>query len=158
MGNKSKRGKAYDVGYGRPPKQHRFQKGKSGNPRGINGQTESRVPDLRLLLQLALNAKIPHGERGDLGTHAAAGIERLVAQFAAGDRHARRDVFALAEKFGVDLTAGHGAGVVTAALAAEDEAIVKDFLLRHGIEPEQNADTESSSDTERKKTAQERSS
>jgi hypothetical protein len=28
--------KGYKVGYGRPPKQHRFQKGKSGNPTGKN--------------------------------------------------------------------------------------------------------------------------
>ena len=27
-------GKKYEVGYGRPPAQHRFQKGQSGNPRG----------------------------------------------------------------------------------------------------------------------------
>lgn len=26
--------KEYEVGYGKPPKQHRFQKGKSGNPKG----------------------------------------------------------------------------------------------------------------------------
>jgi hypothetical protein len=27
-------GKDYEVGYGKPPAQHRFQKGQSGNPRG----------------------------------------------------------------------------------------------------------------------------
>jgi uncharacterized protein DUF5681 len=28
------KGKDYEVGYGKPPSQHRFQKGQSGNPRG----------------------------------------------------------------------------------------------------------------------------
>jgi hypothetical protein len=28
------KGKDYEVGYGKPPPQHRFQKGQSGNPRG----------------------------------------------------------------------------------------------------------------------------
>ena len=31
---KSKTFKPYDVGYGKPPPDHRFQKGQSGNPRG----------------------------------------------------------------------------------------------------------------------------
>ena len=72
-------------------------------------------------------------ERDKVLTHAAAGIEQLVTQFAAGDRYARRDLIALAEKLGFDLTAGqHGAieKEVTAALAAEDEAIIIDFLRR----------------------------
>lgn len=33
---------AYEVGYGKPPKEHRFKKGQSGNPRG---RTRSSVPD-----------------------------------------------------------------------------------------------------------------
>jgi hypothetical protein len=28
------KGKDYEIGYGKPPPQHRFQKGQSGNPRG----------------------------------------------------------------------------------------------------------------------------
>jgi hypothetical protein len=132
-----------DVGYKRPPKQFQFKKGVSGNPSGLKGDAAgcgSRVPDLRTLLKLALNSRVRHGERRDLVTSAAAGIEQLVAQFATGDRHARRDVIALAEKLGVELAAGHGAieRVVTAALGAEDEAIITNFLRRHGVAPQQN--------------------
>jgi hypothetical protein len=89
-------------------------------------------------------------EHEQIVTKAAAGIEKLVTQFAAGDRHARRDLVAMAEKLGLDLTAGqHGAieKAVTAALAAEDEAIINDFLRRHGVKPEQSAvTTDASSD------------
>jgi Family of unknown function (DUF5681) len=133
-----------DVGYKRPPKQFQFKKGVSGNPSGLKRDIAgSRVPDLRRLLQLALNSRFRRGERRDVITQAAAGIEQLVAQFAAGDRHARRDVIALAEKLGVDLAAGHGAieRVVTAALAAEDDAIITNFLRRHGVAPQQKVNT-----------------
>ena len=41
---------------------------------------------------------------GGVVTMATAGIEHLVAQFANGDRHARRDFFDLAHKLGVDVT------------------------------------------------------
>lgn len=32
----------YEVGYGRPPKEHRFRKGQSGNP---NGRPKKKLPD-----------------------------------------------------------------------------------------------------------------
>jgi predicted nucleic acid-binding protein len=142
--------KSDDVGYRRPPKKFRFKPGRSGNPKGINRKALSLAADLRALLQRALNTKTRHGEHEQIVTKAAAGIEKLVTQFAAGDRHARRDLVAMAEKLGLDLTAGqHGAieKAVTAALAAEDEAIINDFLRRHGVKPEQSAvTTDASSD------------
>ena len=135
--------KPYEVGYRRPPKHSRYKKGQSGNPTGKNKQTATSNADLRLLLERELNANIREGEREKIVTNAAAGIEQLVAQFAAGDRHARRDLIALAEKLGIDLTAGQTGAiekVVTAALAAEDEAIISKFLERHGIELQESID------------------
>ena len=55
---------------------------------------------------------------------AVAGIEQLVAQFAKGDRHARRDLFAYADKLGVDLMAGQQQAIEE-ALAANHEAILR---------------------------------
>jgi hypothetical protein len=97
--------------------------------------------DLRALLQRALNTKTRHGEHEQIVTKAAAGIEKLVTQFAAGDRHARRDLVAMAEKLGLDLTAGqHGAieKAVTAALAGprtnagNATEVIRDFYERGG--------------------------
>jgi hypothetical protein len=99
--------RAYDVGYGRPPKHTRYQKGQTGNPTGINRKsTAVTSADLQELLDYELNKKVRQGDRTRLMTRAAAGIEHLVAQFAAGDRHARRDVFALAKEAGIDLMRG----------------------------------------------------
>jgi Family of unknown function (DUF5681) len=146
--------KAYDVGYGRPPKHTRYQKGQTGNPTGKNRKsTAVTSADLQDLLDRELNKKVRQGDRTRHMTRAAAGIEHLVAQFAAGDRHARRDVFALAKEAGIDLMRGQNKKVVMAALAAEDEQIILDFLHRHGVEPKQPlaTDADATSDTPTKR-------
>ena len=133
----------YRVGPGHPPKQYQFKPGQSGNPKGARRKTPSIAPDLKALLEHALNEQVTFrsGEREQIITKAAAGIAKLVTQFAEGDRHARRDLIILAEKLGVDLTAGKGIETaLAAAFTAEDEAIIADFLKRHGVQPEERDD------------------
>jgi Family of unknown function (DUF5681) len=100
----------YRVGPGRPPKAYQFKPGQSGNPKGARRKPGSIAPDLKSLFERALSEKVTlrQGEREKIITKAAAGIEQLVNQFAKGDRHARRDLLALAERLGVDLVAGQG--------------------------------------------------
>jgi hypothetical protein len=77
------------------------------------------------------------GEQEKIITKAAAGIEQLVNQFAKGDRHARRDLLALAERLGVDLVDGQGDALgqtVAAALSANDEALLADYVRRHAVQ------------------------
>ena len=95
----------YKVGPGRPPKEHQFKPGQSGNPKGAKRKAPSIAPDLKQLLERALNKKVTlkQGENERIVTMFNAGVEQLVAQFAKGDRHARRDVITFAEKFGLDL-------------------------------------------------------
>ncbi len=130
----------YRVGPGRPPKEYRWPKGQSGNPAGARRKKSRIIPDLKEILNKALNepATLRSGKREVTTTKAAAGIAQLVTQFAEGDRHARRDLVALAPKLGIDLAAGQG-GAIGEALAtlmsASDEAIINDFLRRHGLEP-----------------------
>jgi hypothetical protein len=63
------------------------------------------------------------------------GFEQLANQFAKGDRHARRDVFLIAEKLGVDLLAGAGK-VIEEALAPDHQAILDAFVSRRTGAPE----------------------
>jgi hypothetical protein len=121
----------YKVGPGRPPRGYRFKPGKSGNPKGAKPKPPSIAPDLKLALERALNktVKLKQGEKERIVTMAVAGIEQLVAQFAKGDRHARRDLFAVADKLGVDLLAGQHQAVQE-ALASNHQAILEAYVAR----------------------------
>jgi Family of unknown function (DUF5681) len=128
----------YRVGPGHPPKEFQFKPGQSGNPKGAK-RKPSLALDLKAMLERALNEKVKlrRGEEEAIITKAAAGIEKLVNGFAEGDRHARRDLILLADKLGVDLTAGQPIdSALAAAFSATDEAIIADFLRRHGVEPQ----------------------
>jgi hypothetical protein len=129
----------YRVGPGRPPKEYQFRPGQSGNPKGARRKPRSIAPDLKALFERALSGKVTlrQGEQEKIITKAAAGIEQLVNQFAKGDRHARRDLLALAERLGVDLVAGQGEALeqtVAAALSANDEALLADYVQRHAVQ------------------------
>ena len=121
----------YKVGPGRPPKEHRFKPGQSGNPKGAKRKPPSVAPDLKAALERALSTTVTlkQGERQRTVTMAVAGIEQLVAQYAKGDRHARRDLFAYADKLGVDLMAGQHQAIQE-ALAANHEAILSAYVQR----------------------------
>src|SRR6476619_6792871 len=77
----------YKVGPGRPPKEHRFKPGQSGNPKGAKRKPPSMAPDLKAALERALSTTVTlkQGERQRTVTMAVAGIEQLVAQYAKGD-------------------------------------------------------------------------
>ena len=120
----------YKVGPGRPPKEYQFKSGQSGNPRGRKRKEPSLLPDLKQLFESAFNQKVTvtQGERQRLLTMWGAGMQQLAVQFAKGDRHARRDVFWIAERL--------GSGIVTSkkgldgVAAAERQAILDAYVAR----------------------------
>jgi len=131
----------YRVGPGRPPKEHQFKPGQSGNPKGGRRKPRSMAPDLKALFERAISGKVTlrQGEQEKIITKAAAGIEQLVNQFAKGDRHARRDLLALAARLNVDLVAGQGDALeqsVATAVTANDEALLADYVRRHAVQPD----------------------
>ena len=129
----------YRVGPGHPPKEYQFKPGQSGNPKGAKRKASSIAPDLKALLQRALNDKVKmrRGEREQIITKAAAGIDELVNQFVKGDHRARRDLIALTGKLGIDLTAGQSKEAIGSAIAEavsiQDEALLAEYV-QHKIE------------------------
>jgi hypothetical protein len=121
----------YRVGPGRPPKEYWFPPGRSGNPKGRKPKPPSLLPDLKRLFEQALSEKFTfkQGDKERSLTMAEAGIKQLVAQFAKGDRHARRDVFGYAEKLGIDLMSSHR-NAIESALASDHQAILDAYVAR----------------------------
>jgi hypothetical protein len=133
------------VGPGRPPKETRFKPGQSGNPKGAKKKPRSFTLHVKALLEGALKTKIrvKEGEKERITTRRNIGFEQLAIQFAKGDRHARREVIQLAERFGIDLA--EGLSLVSdpldqAAVSAHDEAILEDYVRRQIAERERRND------------------
>ena len=59
----------------------------------------------------------------------AAGIEQLVKQYVKGDRHARKELFALAQAVGLDLV-GIQKKALDEALTANHQAMLYDYVAK----------------------------
>ena len=120
----------YKVGPGRPPIEHQFKPGQSGNPKGAKRKARSLITDLKELFESAFNqkAKVTQGERARVITMWAAGMQQLSIQFAKGDPHARRDAFWIAEKLGAEFLTSKKAFDET--LAGDRQAILDAYVAR----------------------------
>ena len=120
----------YKVGPGRPPKEHQWKPGQSGNPEGAKRKKPSLVPELKEQFERVFSQKlkVTQGDRQRLITRWVAGLEQLSIQFAKGDRHARRDVFYFAERLGVDLLTPTKASDET--LSTDRQAILDAYVER----------------------------
>jgi Family of unknown function (DUF5681) len=120
----------YRVGPGRPPKEHQWKPGQSGNPKGAKRKKRSLIPELRTEFERVFSQKlkVTQGDRQRFITRWVAGLEQLSIQFAKGDRHARRDVFYFAERLGVDLLTPTKASDET--VSADHEAILEGYVER----------------------------
>jgi len=125
----------YKVGPGRPPVDSRWQKGgRSPNPLGRPRKEQSMLPDVRQAFEQAINKKVavPRGDKTVRMTRVEIGLELLLNQFAKGDRHARRDLMALADKLGIDFLAKHKQ-TLEQALTPNYQAILEaSFARRSG--------------------------
>jgi hypothetical protein len=134
-GSPNKPAEEYQVGPGSPPPDKRWKKGgPSPNPRGRPRKDQSMLPDLRKVFEQAMNKKVsvPRGDKTVLMTKAEIGLEQLFNQFARGDRYARRDVMAYADKLGIDFLAKHKQ-TLERALTPNYQAILEaSFARRSG--------------------------
>jgi hypothetical protein len=122
----------YKVGPGRPPREHRFKPGQSGNPKGRKPKAPSIEPELRTLLDAVLNrkVKIRQGDRERNITMLAAGFEQLGTRAAQGDRHAFRDVIDLMARLKPELFTGNQTGL-SEGLGAMGRALLDNYVARH---------------------------
>ncbi len=115
--SKDKKGKGadYDVGYGKPPKAHRFKKGSSGNPAGAPSKRKRKPIDVAAILNepLAVKASGVHRKMTAFEVGVRRLIERALKQ---GNLPAILEFIALCESFRllVPPPVEHGGGVVVA--------------------------------------------
>ena len=134
-GSQSTPAEAHKVGPGRPPADTQWKKGgPSPNPRGRPRKDQTMRLDLRQAFEQAINKKVavPRGDKTVRMTRVEIGLELLLNQFAKGDRHARRDLMALADKLGIDFLAKHKQ-TLEQALTPNYQAILEaSFARRSG--------------------------
>jgi excinuclease UvrABC nuclease subunit len=121
----------YKIRPGSPPKEYQYKPGQSGNPKGAKRKKPAMDLDLKAALELALNKTITlkQGEKERTVTMATAGIEQLVTQYVKGNRGARRDLFALADRLGVDFVPSQKQAIQE-SLTVNHEAILKAYVDR----------------------------
>lgn len=86
----------YRVGYGKPPKEHQFSKGLSGNPKGRPKGSKNR--SLCIMDALNKTVTVREGNRTRTMTKLELILESTINKAAQGDAKARADVFKLMEK------------------------------------------------------------
>ena len=123
----NKKRDAYAVGYGKPPKQHQFQAGQSGNPKG----RPSGSKNARTLLQELLCQPITITENGrkKTVTKLEAAYMRLMSSALSGNMQALRQLIALlplADAGSVDAEADQ--------ISPEQEAEILKQLLKRQID------------------------
>jgi hypothetical protein len=84
----------YEVGYGKPPKEHRFKKGQSGNP---SGRPKGRL-NMATVIERELHEKVVVNENGERKTitKLEAAMKQVANKAASGDLRAFQQVTGLA--------------------------------------------------------------
>jgi len=117
-------GKDYEVGYGKPPKETRFKKGQSGNPKGRPRGSRNFKTDLLDTLKAPVQLK-EKGRPKTVSTQQAA-LLRLREKALGGDARALDRL--------IDLARIHNdedmAEAAAAALAPTDREIIEGFATR----------------------------
>jgi len=87
-----------EVGYGKPPKASRFQKGKSGNPSGRPRRNPGIAELFRKVSKQVVQANGPNGQRRRM-TKLEASVTQLMNKATAGDLKAMKVLLQMASRF-----------------------------------------------------------
>lgn len=115
----------YEVGYGKPPREHRFKPGQSGNPTGRPKGSRN----LATAVRKALDQRVPVREDGRYRKRSATEViaQQVVRKAMTGDLRAAQWLLQLSQTEAVRSEADPPEG----ELSSEDVAILTDFLARH---------------------------
>ena len=115
----------YEVGYGRPPSRTRFQKGRSGNPRGRPKGARNLATDLAEELGEVIEVR----ENGTVRriSKQRAMVKSLAAQTLKGNARAAAQLFSLAVRL---LGDGADAAEAAAPLSADEAEVMAGFEAR----------------------------
>ncbi len=118
----------YHVGYGKPPRESRFKKGASGNPRGRQKGTQNLVT----LLSKTIGERVAITENGNRRsiTKFEASLKQLVNKAASGDLKSIQQLLSL-----VQIMEGHAEAQEpsTAAFNDADRKVLKHIFERIGF-------------------------
>ena len=127
------KGKPYEVGYGKPPKEHRFPPGRSGNPAGRKKGSRGIKTDLHAELSSVLTISI--NKQPVSGTKQRLMLKSLATRAAAGDVRASALLLPLIMQiFGIE-----DRGDNRRQLSRQDQAILDDLLAGTSHSAEQRA-------------------
>jgi len=134
----------YDVGYGKPPKQSRFQKGRSGNPKG----RPKGSLNVATALERELNQRVTIKENGVSRsiTKFEAAVKQLVNKAASGEAKAIQFLMSM-----LNVSNGGALGDAPLTVPSEaDRAVMASMLLRFQTQtshtPTPNPSTKEASD------------
>ena len=127
-----------EVGYGKTPKATRFKKGQSGNPKGRPKGSRNFKTDVKATLEAPVQLK----EKGRVKTVSTqrAALLRLREKALSGNARALDRLIELARAYNDE----DPAEATAAALAPSDQAILDNFLRRHGASPPEMPDDQGS--------------
>jgi hypothetical protein len=123
----------YVVGYGNPPKETRFKLNQSGNPKG----RPRRPPTLQSTVAKVMKEqiKIREGERELRMSNLEALVRSAFRRALNGDPKILKMVTLMLR---IERGEAQGEEIVDEKISAADEAILADFLLRHGVESDRS--------------------
>ena len=113
----------YEVGYGKPPKQSRFRKGQSGNPKGRPKASRN----IKTIARKVLNQPVPVTIDGKTRhvTSLEAMLEQMRRDAFKGDRYARKALLDLAREYNSEeLETG------LKSIGEDDARILENYRLR----------------------------
>ena len=125
-------GKPYRVGYGRPPLETRFKPNQSGNPKGRPRRPLSFHAVVEKVLEEKVEIRVGDRILRMLNRHAL--VRTAVRRMLNGDPKLMRTVALLMRaEVGLEPPEDEAA----AGVSASDDAILANFMARHGVDPDQ---------------------